>query len=85
VIDPDVDRIRWDDDGLTFTAKRRALHEGNLVSVPADPLSGTRSFGTGHDRATFIGISNRADDVLTRMQVRQCMYERQAAIGRDDE
>jgi hypothetical protein len=84
VIDPVVDRIRWDDDGLTFTA-RWALHEGSLVSVPADPLSGIRSFGTGHDRATFIGISNRADDVLTRMQVRQRMCERQDAIGRDDE
>jgi phage head maturation protease len=83
VIDPDVDRVRWDDDGLTFTATRWALHEGSLVSVPADPLSGIRSFGTGHDRATFIGISNRADDVLVRMQVRQRMHERsQAAADR---
>jgi hypothetical protein len=84
VIDPDVDRIRWDDDGLTFTATRWALHEGSLVSVPADPLSGIRSFGTGRDRATFIGISNRApDDVLVRMQVRQRMHERsQAAADR---
>jgi phage head maturation protease len=78
VIDPDVDRIRWDDDGLTFTATRWALHEGSLVSVPADPLSGIRAFGTGYDREAFVG--NRAPgDVLVRMQARQRMRERQTA------
>jgi phage head maturation protease len=81
IIDPDVDRIRWDDDGLTFTATRWTLHEGSLVSVPADPLSGIRSFGTGHDRAAFIGINDRTDDVLVRMLARQRMHERgQAAL-----
>jgi hypothetical protein len=75
VIDPDVDRIRWDDDGLTFTATRWALHEGSLVSVPADPLSGIRSLGTGLDRAPIFGTSNRAGDALARALSRQRMYE----------
>jgi phage head maturation protease len=78
-IDPDVERIRWDDDALVFTATRWALHECSLVNIPADPLSGVRSLGTGLDRATSIGISNRADDALVRMQARQRMYERQKA------
>jgi hypothetical protein len=86
VIDPDVDRIRWDDDGLTFTATRWNLHECSLVSVPADPLSGIRSFGTGYDRAVFIGISNRAGDALARALSRQRMYERgQIVIDAYDE
>jgi hypothetical protein len=77
-IDPDV--RRWDDgELLTYTANRWMLHEGSLCSVPADALSGIRSFGTGHDRAAFIGISIRADDVLVRMLVRQRMSERHSA------
>jgi phage head maturation protease len=35
VVDPDKDRMRWDDD-LTFTATRWALYECSLVGVPAD-------------------------------------------------
>jgi phage head maturation protease len=85
IIDPGVDRIRWDEDGLTFTATRWALHEGSLVSVPADPLSGIRSMmGTGLDRATIFGTNRRADDVLVRMQARQRMHER-AQAGLDYE
>jgi phage head maturation protease len=91
VIDPEVDRIRWDEDGLTFTAVKWDLHEGSLVSVPADPKSSIRSFGTGVDHAAFIGTSNRVADALVRMQARQRMSERQtayhergAAIGSSD-
>jgi phage head maturation protease len=91
VIDPEVERIRWDDDDLTFTAIRWSLHECSLVNIPADPLSGIRSLGTGLDRAAFIGISTSANDVLARMQARQRMSERQtayherrAAIGSSD-
>jgi phage head maturation protease len=91
VIDPDVERIRWDENGLTFTATSWSLHEGSLVSVPADPLSGIRSLGTGLDRAAFIGASNHAE-IRARMNarqvihVRQSMYDRQArVIGNSDE
>jgi hypothetical protein len=77
VIDPEVERIRWDEDGLTFTATRWMLHEGSLVSVPADQHSSIRSFGTGVDRAAFVGTINRANDTLVRMQIRQRMFERQ--------
>lgn len=50
VLDPEKDKIRWDDE-LTFTAIRWELHEASLVSVPADASAGIRSFGTGQDRA----------------------------------
>jgi hypothetical protein len=78
VIDPEVERIRWDEDGLTFTATRWDLHEGSLVSVPADPKSSIRSFGSGLDRAS-VGTINRDNDVLARMLARQRMSERQSA------
>jgi phage head maturation protease len=79
VIDPDVERIRWDEDGLTFTATRWSLHEGSLVSVPADQHSGIRSLGSGLDRAS-VGIGGyRFADVRTRMLVRQRMSERHSA------
>jgi phage head maturation protease len=77
VIDPDVDRIRWDDDGMTFTATKWELHECSICTIPADPLSGIRSLGSNADRA-FTGISN-ANDVLAWMQCRQRMLERQTA------
>jgi hypothetical protein len=90
VIDPEVERIRWDEDGLTFTAVKWDLHECSLVNIPADPLSGIRAMGSGVDRA-FVGTINRTNDVLVRMQVRQRMQERQtayddrrAAIGGSD-
>jgi phage head maturation protease len=91
VIDPEVERIRWDEDGLIFTASSWSLHEASLVTVPADPKSSIRSFGTGRDRATFIGTSNHAE-IRARMNarqvihLRQSMYDRQArVIGNSDE
>jgi hypothetical protein len=78
VVDPDLDRIRWDEDGLTFTATRWELHECSICTIPADPLSGIRSLGTGLDRA-FVGTISRDNDVLARMLARQRMSERQSA------
>jgi Caudovirus prohead serine protease len=81
VLDPEVTNIRWDDD-LTFTATRWDLHEGSLVSVPADHLSGIRSLGGG-DRAL---VFNNIVDVRARMLARQRMTERQtASFGNFDE
>lgn len=77
VLDPEITNIRWDDD-LTFTAVKWDLHEASLVSVPADPLSSIRSFGTGANRA--LPLSVHLADVRTRMLVRQRMSERQSAI-----
>ena len=90
VIDPEVERIRWDETGLTFTAVKWDLHEASLVSVPADPLSGIRSMGSGIDRA---GVGDyRVLGTRSRMLVRQRMHERQSAyydaqakIGHGDE
>jgi hypothetical protein len=76
VLDPEVTNIRWDDN-LTFTATKWDLHEASLVSVPADSLSGIRSFGSGADRPfAFISVA----DIRARMMVRQRMSERQSAI-----
>jgi hypothetical protein len=92
VIDPEVERIRWDQDGLIFTAVRWSLHEGSLVSVPADQLSGIRSLGSGLDRASAAIGGYRFADVRQRMlsrhliATRQRMYDRQAnLIGRHHE
>jgi hypothetical protein len=87
VIDPEVERIRWDEDGLTFTATSWDLHECSLVNIPADMLSGVRSMGSGVDRASFIGgaVTGIAN-IRARMFSRQRMAERQsAAIGKDHE
>ena len=43
VIDPEVDRLRWNEDDLTFTANDWQLIEVILVSVAADPATGVRS------------------------------------------
>jgi phage head maturation protease len=75
ILDPDVQSIRWDDD-LTFTATRWDLHEASLVSVPADPFSGIRSFGSGADRSFAF---NSVADVHARCWARQRMVERQSA------
>lgn len=50
VLDPDSDKLRWDDD-LTFTATRWQLFEVSLVGVPADGTAMVRSLGSGKDRA----------------------------------
>jgi phage head maturation protease len=71
VVDPDVQQIRWDDD-LTFTATRWCLHEASLVSVPADHLSGIRSFGTSGDTA---------EDIRARMGARARISARNSAAG----
>jgi HK97 family phage prohead protease len=80
----DADSIRWDDN-LTYTATKWDLHECSLVSVPADPLSGIRSLGSGIDRALIIGGGVVADvrarmNARQRMATRQSMYDRQARL-----
>jgi hypothetical protein len=86
VIDPDVERIRWDEDGLTFTATSWSLHEGSLVSVPADALSGIRSMGGGLDRAFREAPVFKIADIRARMNarqlihIRQSMYDHQAGV-----
>lgn len=92
VIDPDQERIRWDEDALTFTAIRWSLHEASLVTVPADQHSGIRSLGSGLDRAS-VGIGGyRFADVRQRMlsrhmiATRQRMYDaQQNVIGKHHE
>jgi phage head maturation protease len=91
VIDPEVERVRWDEDGLKFEATRWSLHEGSLVTVPADMKSSIRSFGSGADRA-FAGVGhNGVADVLARMNARMRMATRarmvaaQSMIGKHHE
>jgi hypothetical protein len=92
VIDPDVERIHWDEDGLTFTAVRWSLHEASLVTVPADKLSGIRSHGSGLDRASVgvggYGFADVRQRMLSRHMIatRQRMYNaQQTVIGKHHE
>jgi phage head maturation protease len=80
VVDPDKDRLRWDDD-LTFTATRWALFEASLVGVPADTSASIRSLGGGYDPV----IADIKARMLCRVRAntRQRMYERMSR--RDDE
>jgi hypothetical protein len=74
VIDPESQQVRWED-GLTFTATRWSLHEGSLVSVPADHLSGIRSLRSGAKVSVPISAGELAN-VRARMQARQRMIDR---------
>jgi phage head maturation protease len=81
ILDPEVANVRWDDN-LTFTAVKWDLHEGSLVSVPADSLSGIRSLGsTGLDRA-FAGIRHDGvTDIVARMNSRERMMIRARMVA----
>jgi Caudovirus prohead serine protease len=78
VIDPEVDRIRWDDDSLVFTAVDWELFEASIVSVPADSAAVIRSLGSGADRAlpAFTGMDPRVRTILARMHARQRIASR---------
>jgi phage head maturation protease len=57
-IDPEVDRVRFDDD-LTFTAARWELLECSLVTVPADPMATIRSHLSSHETAARAAAAAR--------------------------
>jgi hypothetical protein len=60
------------------------LHEGSLVTVPADHLSGIRSLSSGIDRA--VPMIGGVDDVRARMNVRMRMANAQTSvIGKGNE
>jgi hypothetical protein len=80
ILDPEVANIRWDDN-LTFTAVKWDLHEGSLVSVPADSLSGIRSLGSGTDRAFASTTHHGIADTRTRMNVRERMMIRARMVA----
>jgi len=74
VINPD--RVRWDDDDLTFTATDWDLLEASLVAIPADADAVIRNH-PGEDRRHI--FSARA--ALQRMRARQTMLNRHIAFG----
>jgi len=93
VIDPEVDRIRFDDD-LTFTATRWTLLEASLCAIPADQLSTIRMRGgdCAVPDAIFalagIGAAEVAplpaagfsvSDAIARTRARQAMHDRAQA------
>jgi Caudovirus prohead serine protease len=80
VIDPETERLRWDEAGLTFTATRWDLHEASLVTVPADQHSSIRSMGGGLEPASHGLLPFNIADVRTRMLARQRMAERQQTV-----
>jgi phage head maturation protease len=78
VLDPDVQRINFDDD-LTFTATRWELLECSLVSVPADSAAMVRSMGGGNDRQIIADVQARML-ARHRISLRQSMYDDLAAL-----
>jgi hypothetical protein len=56
ILDPEIMRIPFDDDDLTFTATRWRLMELSLCSIPADPQAVIRSFGNGVANSGSVGI-----------------------------
>jgi len=67
VLDPEYDRIAWDDAGLTFTAARWELLECSAVLVAADATAAIRGLEAHHN----------IDDVRARMMARERMATRQ--------
>jgi hypothetical protein len=83
-IDPETERIRWDDDGLTFTAAKWELLEVSAVLVAADASASIRGLGIGHSVAdTLARMESRQNmrnaseiaDIRARMQSRQAMHD----------
>lgn len=72
IVNPEVDRLRWGEDNLTFLAVDWMLLEVSLVSVAADPATGVRSF---NDRAYFPVLPS-AVSARRRMMLRQRMHDR---------
>jgi phage head maturation protease len=67
IIDPEVDRVRWDDN-LRFVAISWELLETSLCAIAADSAASVRSLG---------GRADDIADIRTRMQVRARMAQRQ--------
>ena len=78
MLDPQVTPIDFNDN-LIFTATRWELHEGSLVSVPADASATIRSMGGGHDRQLVADVQARML-ARHRISLRQAMYDDQSAL-----
>jgi hypothetical protein len=48
LVDPERDRISWDEDGLNFLGTGWQLLEASLVGVPADAAAAVRAIGGAH-------------------------------------
>jgi hypothetical protein len=70
IIDPDRERLAWDEE-YVFTATKWILLETSLVSVPADANATIRSFG----QSPPIGAAMAAE-ITGRMRARQLIAER---------
>jgi hypothetical protein len=79
VLDPEVDRVRADDE-LKFEAIRWELLECSLVTVPADPMARIRS---DYDQPFAPGIGEKAAAAArARMRMRQEIASRSIAAAR---
>lgn len=76
VIDPAIDHMRWDEDGLVFTASKWELLEISLCSVPADAAAGVRAYG---DRA-YPPPPKFIADARARMDARKRIHDRHQAM-----
>jgi hypothetical protein len=73
LVDPERDRISWDEDRLSFLGTRWQLFEVSLVGVPADAASMIRSLGSYDDQLT---------NVRARMVARARMVSRLGKLMR---
>ena len=76
VVDPAIDRVRWDDSDLTFTASKWSLLECSVCNIPADDQAGIRAFG---DRA-YTPFNHQIADVRARMRARHNMHDRHQSM-----
>jgi phage head maturation protease len=77
IINPEKDRVRWDDDELTFTATDWQLLEASLVTVPADATAAIRSYA-GRDGA--LPCLNRRIIRAMISETKALMWLRQASF-----
>jgi phage head maturation protease len=76
IINPEKDRVRWDDDDLTFTATDWQLLEASLVTVPADTAAAIRSYA-GRDRAMPCLTRGMISDseIMARVWMRKALHD----------
>jgi phage head maturation protease len=83
IIDPDKDRVRFDDD-LIFTAVKWEIHEASIVLCPADPSARIRSIdGNRSYRDMPVPVSDEIKIRLTALE-RRAMGGGMSASGPPD-
>ena len=75
IIDPETDRIRWDDD-LSFEAVRWEVYEASLCSVPADASASIRTMDLPFPTSSIFKNDKTGDDELSLLRARALARQR---------